>query len=150
MAKRPTRLRPSQGGAFFPPVYPQADLARAVPQRAAAHERCGCGDPNCSLPPGRCLLCKRPIANSRTYAVCSACDEAHAIRTRWANEYARNEARAASAECFCPGWLWMNEDDDASFNIERCDTCALVEDDLAAAELMVATVEILPDSIEWP
>lgn len=150
MAKRPTRLRPSQGGAFFPPAYPQAGLARAAPPPPAAHERCGCGTPDCSLPPGRCFLCKCPVANNRTYAVCSACDDARGIRARWANEYARVQACGASAECFCPGWLWMNEENDTSFNIERCDACALVLDDTAAAELMAATIGILPDAIEWP
>ena len=143
--KRATRLRPAQGGKLFGPV---AGLTPIDPEQP---KRCDCANPDCALPVGRCFLCKNPVDNDRTFAVCADCDDAHQVRSAWTADYGNEEARNdpnPDRECFCPGWLWMNEDSDASFNIERCDTCAVFRDDLEAAGAMVARCRIR--SVEWP
>lgn len=65
-------------------------------------------------------------------------------------DYGEVEARDqenGERECFCPGWLWMNEDEDASFNIERCDTCAIYRNDREAATAMLARCNIR--DVDW-
>lgn len=158
--KRETRLRPARGGRFFGGTLGLTPMTAAVAITAPIGiepraTECDCGDPRCALPRGRCFLCKCPVVNERVYAVCSECDDAHEIRAAWGIDYGEEEARhdrhalsGAERECFCPGWLWMNEDDDASFNIERCDCCAAYCDDLEAAAAMVARAKIR--GIEWP
>jgi len=97
------------------------------------------------------LLCKSPVANGRTYPVCADCDEQHGVRETWQSRYEHEESvhkGTSDRECFCPGWLWMNEHDDASFNIERCDGCAVYDDDTSAAEAMAAACRC--GRIEWP
>ena len=42
----------------------------------------------------------------------------------------------------------MNEAEDRSFNIERCDTCALFVGDTDAAEAMTTACQV--GAIEWP
>lgn len=141
--KRETRLRPARGGRLFGPV---AGLTPINPRPTG----CGCANPACTLPIGRCFVCKHPVDNNRTYAVCAACDDAHAIRDRWTLDFGAIAARHqgdGERECFCPGWLWMNEEADGSFNVESCDACRALDDDLAAAEAMVARCGIL--AVEW-
>lgn len=98
-----------------------------------------------------CFLCKREVENDRRLAVCAECDDAHEIRLAWEIDYGeektRNARDATSRECFCPGWLWMNEHDDASFNIERCDACALFRDDDEAATTVVTRCNIR--DVDW-
>ena len=143
--KRETRLRPQRGGRFFGPV-------RGLSLGAKESERgCDCANAGCTLPPGRCFLCKGPVDNDRTYAICSECDVAHEVRASWARDYGAIEAHwraAGDRECFCPGWLWMNEESDGSFNIERCDTCRTVRDDTDAARDVV--VRCCIRGVEWP
>lgn len=131
--KRETRLRPERGGKFFGPVH------GLTPLDAPKSDR------------GICFLCKRPVDNRRAFAVCSECDEAQEVRASWALDYGAIEAHFQGSdcrECFCPGWLWMNEEDDASFNIERCDTCRAFRDDTDAARAMVLRCCIR--GVEWP
>lgn len=131
--KRPTRLRPSQGGRFAPPV---ARVALSDPVTDGARHRC--------------FICGEVTINGRRYAVCAECDEQHGIREKWAEGYGETEARHErdeTRECFCPGWLWMNEDDDASFNIERCDTCRTFSDDREAATTMISRCGVA--DVDW-
>jgi hypothetical protein len=108
---------------------------------------------------GCCFLCNRPVDNERVFAICFECDDAHEVRALWAIDYGENEARRDLArtvgndrdcedECHCPGWLWMNEENDASFNIERCDSCRAYGDDAEAARAMVERCKIR--GVEWP
>lgn len=130
--KRETRLRPARGGALFGAVSGLTPLPITTPA------------------PPLCFLCKRTVCNERRFAVCAECDDAHEIRAAWAIDHGDERAHghaASDRECFCPGWLWMNEDDDASFNIERCDTCALFGDDADAAKAMVERCNIR--GVEW-
>ena len=99
---------------------------------------------------GRCFLCKSDVVNRRAYAVCSECDDAHEVRASWAHDYGSIEAqheKSGRRDCFCPGWLWMNEQDDGSFNIERCDTCGTVRDDSNAARDVV--VRCCIRGVDW-
>ena len=143
--KRQTRLRPSQGGSFFraPPVGP--------PPVVRDKKRCDCSNPECELPLGRCFVCQQPVENARTYCVCGDCDEAKKIRETWSSLFARKLDMAASDDrdlCQCPGWLWMNEEGDGSFNIERCDECDALVDDTEAAEQMTGACGV---SVQyWP
>lgn len=143
--KRETRLRPARGGRFFGPVLGLS------PMNTPKLGTCDCGNERCTLPRGRCFLCKRPVNNDRTYAVCSECDVVHEIRASWAHDYGAIEAHRSAMgerECFCPGWLWMNEENDGSFNVERCDTCRTVRDDMGAAKDVVLRCCIR--GVEWP
>lgn len=141
--ERDTRLRPARGGKFFGPA---PGLSLNTGQRG-----CDCADAECTLQRGRCFLCKHPVDNDRTYAICSACDVAHDIRASWAHDYGAIEAHwkpTGARECFCPGWLWMNEESDGSFNIECCDTCRTVRDDTDAARDVVLRCRLR--GVEWP
>ncbi len=139
--KRETRLRPARGGKFFGTVF-------GLPTANPPSER----DRTSTAPPrAKCFLCKRAVDNDRTYAICSDCDAAHEIRASWAHDYGAIEAHwkaTGERECFCPGWLWMNEESDGSFNIERCDTCRTVRDDTDAARDVVLRCCIR--GVEWP
>jgi hypothetical protein len=42
----------------------------------------------------------------------------------------------------------MNEEDDGSFNIERCDACSILLDDTDGANAMVLICNI--GAIDWP
>lgn len=131
--QRETRLRPERGGRFFGPVPGLTPLD--APRSAF----------------GRCFLCKSEVANRRAYAVCPDCDDAHEVRASWAHDYGSVEAQhdqsGGSRECFCPGWLWMNEECDGSFNIERCDTCRTVRNDSDAARDVV--VRCCIRGVDW-
>lgn len=130
--KRETRLRPERGGKFFGPVAGLTPLD-------SPRDTCG-----------RCFLCKSDVANRRAYAVCTDCDHTHEVRANWAHDYGSIEAQheqSGERECFCPGWLWMNEEDDGSFNIERCDTCRTVRDDSDAARDVV--VRCCIRGVDW-
>lgn len=131
--KRATCLRPAQGGKFFGPVAGLTSIH--TPPSAPRHA---------------CFLCKRAVDNDRRFAVCGECDDTHDVRALWAIDYGEIEAaneRNLDRECFCPGWLWMNENDDGSFNIERCDTCARFRDDHEGALAMIARCNIR--DVDW-
>jgi hypothetical protein len=117
-----------------------------------SRQRCGCDNPSCELPVGRCFLCKEPVGNNRTYAVCADCDEQHHVRDVWQAAYAQAQATEEHSPsdrgCCCCGWLWMNEEDDGSFNIERCDECDTLLDDMDAANAMVLLARIT--NVEFP
>ena len=120
--KRKMRLRPSQGGSMgtrtplFAPELSVAANAGAFATDADRNargriDRCDCANPACELWVGRCFLCKGPVENDRTYAVCCACDDKFRIRQAWRDAYdraapaARAHGVTAERECFCPGWL---------------------------------------------
>lgn len=133
--RRATSLRPAQGGKFFAPV------AGLTPIRAT---------PTAAEPRFTCFLCLRAVDNDRRFAVCAECDDVHEIRASWAHDYGSvemQEERGGQRECFCPGWLWMNEESDGSFNIERCDTCRTVRDDSDAARDVV--VRCCIRGVDW-
>ena len=73
--KRPTKLRPSQGGKFASPV-----VGRLTPPAT--------GDARY-----RCFVCGDVTINNRRYAVCAECDDQHGIRDKWAEDYGEIEAR---------------------------------------------------------
>lgn len=130
--RRETRLRPARGGNFFGSV-----AVMSAPQAPPVLRHV-------------CFLCRRSVDNGRRFAICAECDDAHEIRSSWGNDYAEHRAQRRNdpeRECGCPGWLWMNEESDASFNIECCDTCAVFESDDDAAKTVVARCNIR--GVEW-
>ena len=133
--RRQTRLRPSQGGRFAAPV---GSLAADSQTRAPAPRPPATAiRPRAPLAAPCCVLCASPTLNARQFAVGAPCADAHTIRSRWTAAYAAAHSCSSDPdrECFCPGWLFMNEEHDGSLNIERCDACDLLFDDSAAAEV---------------
>lgn len=109
--------------------------------RASAPAKCPCNDPECGLPPGRCILCGNPCDNGRLLSVCGDCAETNDMRETFhadTRREARRKHRNKERECFCGGWLLMNEESDGSLNVERCDTCDLFSDDEEAARACAA------------
>lgn len=94
--------------------------------------RCDCGNPECQLPPGRCLRCGQPCEAEHPFVVCGDCQPL--LQELWKREAAAAPQDRCDGCTGCPGWAPFNLASDGSVEVQRCDTCKVFDSDDAAAE----------------